>query len=123
MHRQAKMLDKIEQIEKLIHEIKNELSALSREEGISPKKRKTKDEVIPSQEELKKLYEHFYNDFVENRGDEIRRSIEQKTKRVLAAFCRANNLPIDGSKASKKEIYEEVINWLAQRKAITKEVR
>jgi uncharacterized protein Yka (UPF0111/DUF47 family) len=123
MDKKTRVLDKIAQIEKLIDEIKRDLTSLGEEQQVLPRKKMGKEEVIPSQEELRNLYEQFYEYFLVNRREEIIKAIEKKTKKFLASFCKANNLPIDGSKASKKKISEEVINWLSQRKAITKEVR
>jgi hypothetical protein len=72
---------------------------------------------------MKKLYERLYEDFLQGKRDEIIKAIEQKSKKFLSVFCKVNNLPIDGAKASKKKIAEEVLNWLSQRKAIAQEVR
>lgn len=125
MDRTKRISERIEKISKLLEEIKEDLALIDEESKRKPPagRKPSRTEIIPSDEEMKNLYERFYEDFVQNRRDEITKSIEQKSKKFLAVFCKANNLPIDGAKASKKRITEEVLNWLSQRKAIAAEVR
>jgi hypothetical protein len=118
-----RILERVEKISKLLEEVKEDLASIEEESKRKPPRRTSRTEVIPGDEEMKNLYELFYEDFVQNRRDEIAKAIEQKSKKFLAVFCKVNNLPIDGAKASKKRITEEVLNWLSQRKAITSEVR
>ncbi|PIX19153.1 MAG: hypothetical protein COZ70_10405 [Deltaproteobacteria bacterium CG_4_8_14_3_um_filter_51_11] len=118
----TRIIKKLEQIEDLISEVKSELSVY---ETGSTKKSTTRDktsEMVPSQEELKDLYEVFYKKFEETKGEEIRTAIEEKSRKFVLAFCKANKIPIEASKSSKKLIADEVIKWLSQRRAITKDI-
>ena len=123
MDRTQRISDRIEKISKLLEEIKEDLTLIEEESKDNPLRKPSRTEVIPGDEEMKNLYERFYEDFVQNRRDDISKAIETKSKKFLAVFCKVNNLPINGAKASKKRITEEVLNWLSQRKAITGEVR
>jgi hypothetical protein len=110
---------KIEQIEKLLAEVKKELEIVSKGSQLQPKKLGT-EEHLPSEEELKTEYEKLYEEFVtKNSKDIITTFIKGKSRVYLKAFCRANNLPLDASKVSKEKIAATVLQWMKQRKAIT----
>lgn len=109
---------KLEKIESLLFEIKSELEILSKEADSKPKK-PIKEEILPSDEELKSEYNGLYQEFIKSNLNCIHEFIEGKSKVYLKNFCRANNLPIDTTKASKNKIAEVVMQWMAQRKAIT----
>jgi hypothetical protein len=123
MDRTKRISERIEKISRLLEEIKEDLSLIGEESKRTSPRKDSRTEVIPGDDEMKQIYERFYEDFVQNRRDEISKAIEQKSKKFLAVFCKVNHLPIDGAKASKKRINEEVLNWLSQRKAIAGEVR
>jgi hypothetical protein len=112
---------RIEQIENLLKEVKYELDKIS-EEKSSKKEVTHKDEIIPTDEVLHADYEGLYIEFRNGNFANIQLFIKSKSKNYLKSFCRANSLPIDGYKASKDKIIAEVMNWLAQREAITKKV-
>lgn len=118
-----KIENKISKIENLLNELKQDLDIIRIKVEKKSEKKHPKSEVMPNVEELKALYDELYDLFMHGKHDEIMIALNQKSKKFLTAFCRANNLPIDSSKSSKKKIAEEVINWLSQRMAITKEVR
>lgn len=117
-----KAQQKIEKIEKLLSELKEELSLLASKEGElpAPAKKGAKEPSVP-EPELQAEFEKLYQAFEEKNLKEIETFINAKTKVYLKAFCKANSLPVD-AKASKAKIYEEVLKWLAQRKAITKQM-
>jgi len=120
MNRVNLIRSKIEQIEKLLIEVKNELEILGKESQFQPKKLQT-EESLPSEQELKAEYEKLYEEFItKNSKDIITEFVKGKNKIYLKAFCKANNLPLDTTKVSKERIADEVIQWMVQRKAITK---
>lgn len=110
---------KIEQIEELLAEIKGEVESLSQEHTPRQTKAQQTVEVLPSDEELRSEYDRLYQDFVSLHSGTVEDFIKSKSKDYLKAFCRANNLPVDTTKVSKARIVEVVLQWMAQRKAIT----
>jgi hypothetical protein len=110
---------KIEGIEKLLTEVKIELEVMSKE--TKPHQQKsTKNEPLPSMEDLRSEHEKLYEEFLARNFKAIEEFIKGKSKYYLKAFCKANNLPLDTTKVSKDGIAKEIIQWMAQRKAITK---
>jgi len=112
---------KIENIEKLLTEVKAEIGALSKEKKFQAKK-VLKDESLPSNEALRAEYEKVYKEFAVGNASAIEEFIKSKTKNYLKFFCKANSLPVDTTKVSKDGIVKEVMQWMAQRKAITEKV-
>ncbi len=110
---------KIERIETLLAEIKVALETLSKE-GESQLKKVHKEESLPSEKELRAEYERLYEEFIGKNSKAIEEFIKGKDKIYLKAFCKANNLPVDTTKVSKDGIMKEVMQWFAQRQAITK---
>jgi len=123
MDKKRRISERIEKISKLLEEIKEDLALIGETSVHKAPRKPSRTEVIPGDEEMKRLYERFYEDFLQGKRDEIIKAIDQKSKKFLSVFCKVNNLPIDGAKASKKKIAEEVLNWLSQRKAITGDLR
>lgn len=130
---------KIKEIEKLLAEIKDRLKTLSKESRPQQKRVITeadpfsKEELekgheekisarLPSEEELQTEYEKLYEEFVVKNFKSIKEFINGRSKIYLKAFCQANRLPIDTAKVSKDRIVDEVMRWMAQRKAISKKV-
>lgn len=110
---------KIEQIEGLLFEITNELEAFDKEIEGKRMKQRYAEESIPSDEELRLEYDRLYQDYIASNVRAVEEFIKGKNKTYLKAFCRANNLVIDTSKESKNRIVDVVLQWMAQRKAIT----
>ena len=110
---------KIGQIEKLCAEVKSEMDSLTEKFASGQPKRK-REETLPSESELKAEYNRLYSEFINNNHNIIEEFIKINSKKYLNAFCKANSLPLDTSKASKNKICTEVLQWMAQRKAITK---
>ena len=111
--------NKLEQIEKLIGEVKTELEILSNEGQLKTKKGQ-KEEPIPSDEELIAEYENLYKEFIAKNSKEIiTEFVKGKSKIYLKAFCKANSLPIYTTKFSKEKIADEIAQWMRQRKVIT----
>jgi len=111
---------KIERIERLLTEVKDELEILSKESQFPPKKVRAEQPLL-SEEELQSEYEKLYKEFIAKTSkDVITEFIRGKSKVYLKAFCKANNLPLDATKVSKERVADEVMQWLVQRKVITK---
>jgi len=110
---------KIKDIEKLLKEVNAELAKISKETKTNPKK-SGKVESLPPLEDLRSEYERLYKEFISKNLRGIEEFIKGKSKYYLKAFCNANNLPLDTTKISKDGITKEVMQWMAQRKVITK---
>jgi len=110
---------KVERIENLLAEIKRELETLSKEEDIKRVKQRRTKETLPSDEELRSEYDRLYQEFIASNSKAVEEFIKGKSKAYLKAFCKANNLPVDTTKVSKDGIVDIVLQWMAQRKAIT----
>lgn len=120
MNRLENIKKKIEQVEKLLAEIKGEVEALSKENESRQTKTRQPEEVLPSDEELCREYDRLYQAFISlNSEAAVEEFIKSKSKTYLKSFCRANNLPVDITKVSKAGIVNVVLQWMAQRKAIT----
>lgn len=111
--------EKIDQIERLLIEIKSELEIINDVSQFQSKKIPV-IENFPSDEEMRSQYEKLYNEFITKNSDVIKEFIKQKGKSYLKVFCKANNLPLDTTKLSKEKIVDVVMQWMVQRKAITK---
>jgi len=112
---------KIQHIEYLLAEIQGELEVLSKEGQMHRKKART-GEPLPCEEELRAHYERLYQEFTARNSKAIEEFIKGKNKIYLKAFCKANNLPVDTSRVSKDGVLNEVMQWFAQRRAITSAV-
>lgn len=119
MNRLETIKKKIEEVEELLAEIKGEVEALSKENESRQTKARQPEEVLPSDEELRSEYDRLYQDFVAWNSGAVEEFIKSKSKAYLKAFCRANNLPVDTTKLSKAGIVDVVLQWMAQRKAIS----
>lgn len=119
MNRFETIKKKIEQVEELLAEIKGEVEALSKENESRQTKTRQPEEVLPSDEELRLEYDRLYQDFISSNSAVVEEFIKSKSKTYLKAFCRANTLPVDITKVSKAGIVDIVLQWMAQRKAIT----
>lgn len=78
----------------------------------------TKHEV-PDETTLKAEYETLFRGFLEAKRDVVGEFVASRGRSYLIAFFRANSLPIDLKRLSKKVATSELRNWLAQWKAIT----
>ncbi len=119
MNRLDAIKKKILQVEELLAEIKGELEALSKENELRQTKSRQPEEVLPSDEELRSEYDRLYQQFISSNQGAVEEFIKGRSKAYLKVFCRANNLPVDITKVSKAKIVDVVLQWLAQRKAIT----
>lgn len=119
MNRLETIKKKIEQVEELLIEIKGELEALSKENESRQTKSRQIEENLPSDDELRSEYDRLYQGFISSNSGVVEEFIKSKSKTYLKAFCRANNLPVDITKVSKARIVDVVLQWMAQRKAIT----
>ena len=119
MSRIDRVKTKIQQIEKLMAEVKGEIEAIAKETQSQPKKVHA-EELLPSEEQLREEYGRLYEEFMVRNFKAIEEFIKNKSKTYLKVFCRANNLPLDATKVSKVGIVDEVMKWMAQREVITK---
>jgi len=110
---------KIDQVEKLITEIKADLDKLAIDKSNQVNIPKLKGD-LPTDEQLRSEYETLYGEFLSNNVQEVNNYINSKSKDYLKAFCKANNLPMDTTKLSKIKIADETIQWMRQRKAISR---
>jgi hypothetical protein len=110
---------KLEQIEKLVAEIKNELGALPAAGGARVRKTGP-EEPLPPEEELRAQYDTLYDGFAAGKQGLIEEFVGSKTMKYLTAFCKANSLPVDTTKVGKKGIAKEILQWMVQRQALTR---
>lgn len=120
MNKIEEMKKRIDGIRKLLDELARDLDALVTEQNYAKKSPAQSLEPIPEDEELRKEFDRLYEAFKEKNIPLIKESLETHGKAYLNAFCRANSLPLQSSKVSKKIIAEEILKWMAQREAITK---
>lgn len=121
MKQMMKVVAKIEKIEKLLTELKDDLKAFSDQSESKSANRKTA-KALYSAEELRQEYEKLYRDFVNENSRVVHGFVESKDKNYLAEFCQANDIPIESAKASKAKLADEIVQWFVQRRAITKKV-
>ena len=117
----SRITSKIDQIERLLGDIRDQLGDMSKD---SEPRAKTvrKTEPLATEEEFQAEYERLCKEFAEGNAGAVESFVKSKTKVYLKAFCKANNLPLDAARLRKDEIANEVMQWMAQRKAITKNV-
>ncbi|HEY7534652.1 MAG TPA: hypothetical protein VH878_01750 [Thermodesulfobacteriota bacterium] len=131
---------KLKDVEKLLAEVRGKIKNLSKENLSQPKKilegsltpleelrvvnEKVlpTDEILPSEKDFQSEYEILYEEFVLRNFKAIGEFIKGKNKVYLKAFCIGNNLPINADRTSKGKIVDEVMQWMARRKAIAKKV-
>ena len=116
-----KILLKIEKIEKLLIEIKEEINLLDTENA-SIKEVVSKTKIFWTPESLRKDFEDLYNKFIDGNSEVVDVFFENKDLKYLQEFCKANNVPLDSKKKSKDKMALEIIQWFVQRKAISKRV-
>lgn len=114
------IINKINQIEQLLKEIKVDLKRAN--EKMESSKRNTIDTSLPSNDEMIAMNEELFKLLLEENLDEIERQVKSKTKVFLGKFCKANDIYIDMHKDSKESIFKEIVQWLNQRKQISKEI-
>lgn len=123
----AKVKDKEQRLQRLndgfkslLTDVKNELETLCKESPTQPKKRRV-EEPLPSEEHLRVEYQRLYETFTAtNSSQAVEGFVKGKKKTYLNAFCKANSLPVNVTKVSKNGIIDLIMQWMAQRKAITK---
>lgn len=122
MNKLNRLMRKVEQIEKLLAEIKLELKELG-EQNKKKKHNSLKKKAQPHDKELREEYEMLYKCYIRGEIEKISEFVRSRSKEYLKHFCRANNLPIDTKKKSKDEIFREIANWMGQKKAISEEIK
>lgn len=115
-----KIFSKIEKIEKLLTEVKEELRLLSSED-VSEKKESKKEERNWDNRSLQSEFDNLYQKYINNNDTTIINDfVNEKDVVYLKDFCKANNISLDSKKVSKDKIAEEILKWFSQRKAISK---
>lgn len=115
-----KIFSKIEKIEKLLTEVKEELRLLS-SEYVSEKKESKKEERNWDNKSLQSEFDNLYQKYINNNDSTIINDfVNEKDVAYLKDFCKANNISLDSKKTSKDKISEEILKWFSQRKAISK---
>ena len=64
-------------------------------------------------------YEMLYQKFVAGQTETIGSFVMSKTRPYLLSFCKANNIPTEKSGSSKERVKASILQWLAQKKAIS----
>lgn len=120
MSRIDRIWAKVEKIEALCAEVKADLEELSRESKSNQAKKPTKEEsALPTENECRKEFDRLYDEYLAGDPKAVEEFVTKKSKGYLKVFCKANNLSVDAKKASKERVTSEILQWLAQRKAIT----
>lgn len=115
-----KLIAKIEKIEKLLNEVKDELKLITPELNLEKKEVK-KEERIWDHNSLQSEFDNLYQKYiVQNDSSIIDVFVNDKDVLYLKDFCKANNISLDSKKVSKDKISNEILKWFTQRKAISK---
>ncbi|HMN18192.1 MAG: hypothetical protein WA440_06500 [Ignavibacteriaceae bacterium] len=115
-----KIISKIEKIEKLLNEVKEELKQITAEE-VSEKKETKKEERNWDYKSLQSEFDNLYQRYINSNNTTIINGfVNEKDVIYLKDFCKANNISLDSKKVSKDKIAEEILKWFSQRKAISK---
>lgn len=119
MKQYQKILAKIEKIERLLSEVKEEIKQL--EVGsLDNKERPKREKTVLTSESLREDFDNLYKQFIENGSTVVNIFLEDKDLLYLKDFCKANNITLDSKNKSKDKIALEIIQWFVQRKAISK---
>jgi DNA repair exonuclease SbcCD ATPase subunit len=113
---------KLSKIEELIREIRNDLDDLGKEPTRSEIRKQPK-QLPPDEGELRDAMEKLYQEFISGDHHQVQSFLSAQSKSYLAAFCKANSLSIDTTRQSKDQVVEQVMQWLAQRRAISKPIK
>ena len=115
-----KIISKIEKIEKLLIEVKEELKQITFEQK-SEKKEAKREERNWDFKSLQSEFDNLYQKYIDKNDTSIVNDfVNEKDVVYLKDFCKANNISLDSKKVSKDKIAEEVLKWFGQRKAISK---
>lgn len=115
-----KIISKIEKIEKLLNDVKEELRQITSEE-VSEKKETKKEERNWDNKSLQSDFDNLYQKYIgKNDSTIVSNFANEKDVIYLKDFCKANNISLDSKKVSKDKIADEILKWFAQRKAISK---
>ena len=120
---------KMREVTSLLSEVKTRLKELGKErketqyqpEALKPIVRNEKIRIKDSRPvDFKEAYEELYNAFITRDFDGVRDFIKSKDRPYLKELCKANSLSVDGGRASRDKVIEEVFRLMAQRRAVTK---
>jgi len=111
---------KIIEIEKNLSEIKEILRAIETE---ATKRTIALNNKIPKDEELRDEFQILYEVYNQENSSKVKMVLQDKTVKYLKYFCKANSLPIDMKKYSKDKVIDEIIQWMAQKRAISSKVK
>ncbi len=113
---------KIQQIETLCDEVLEELSALQKESKLEPRKTKRQDEKPPTESECREEYDQLYTAFLSGNVNAVEKFVENKSREYMKVFCKVNNILVDPMRVSRERVRNEIIQWFAQRRAISEGV-
>ncbi len=111
----------MERIENLCAEVRAELDELSKELETQAKKGQRKEITLPTDKDCQEKFSHLYKEYLAGNSKAVEEFVNNNSKDYLKVFCKANNIPVDIKKVSKEQIAKEIVQRLAQRKAITGE--
>jgi len=114
---------KIASIESTLSELKAEVDYLEKESSQQRTQITRTHSSEPNQDELRDFYNYLYSKYISGNAKEPLELLKSKSVSYLGAFCKANGLPIDMKKASKDKAIGDILQWFAQRKAITQNAR
>lgn len=122
MRRLDSIKAKLAAMEKLVGEIRKELEKL---EDVSPQNRRetrASPAPVPLETDLQAEYERLFERVLVEGLGPIQEFVNAKSKAYLKFFCRANNLGVDTTKASKAAIVEALSKRMAESRAIRQKV-
>jgi len=120
MNQIERVQSKVEQIEILFHELRQELDVLRIEwERVNMAKAKRKESPLPTEAEAQQDFSRLYAAYLEGNTVPITDFVNENSKDYLSAFFRWNNIAVDTKRIPKKDFVKEIIQRFAQRKAIT----
>jgi len=120
MQKLERIRAKIEKIETLCIELRADLDALQTDDSARGTGKAVRQNAVPpTKEESQIEFERLYKEYLAGNSASVSRFVDQHTKDYLKAFCKANSLPVDIKNTPKQQLGDLILQWLAQRKAIT----
>ena len=110
---------KIKQIETLCAEVMTQLESLEKAQDSQPKKPTKEETTLPTEADCLAEFDRLYQAYLAGNPSAVEEFVREKSKDYLRVFCKVNNLSVDTKRASKERVASEILQWLAQRKAIT----
>jgi hypothetical protein len=112
----ATLRSKIAEIERVIAEIKKELSVLAAEEEITDQSGLYTPEPEVLREEWKRLYESY----VSEGPQVVERFANARSERFLVSFCQANNVALGDGQPTKQRVAIRIVQAMSERIALAR---